>query len=93
MRWINHPLGFGFLTNKIGSYLAMQKFYENMAVGGITIEEGLEWSQYIARLINAGIVIPPKGVEKKTLLKNVLKCVLQKGKRKYEARLTLQLFV
>ena len=49
------------------------KFHENMAVGGITIEEGLEWSEYIARLINAGIVIPPNGVAKEDFIKERIK--------------------
>ena len=49
------------------------KFHENMAVGGINIEEGLKWSEYIARLINAGIVIPPNGVAKDDFIRERIK--------------------
>ena len=49
------------------------KFLENLALGGVTIEEGLDWSEYIARLINAGIVIPPDGVAKDDFIKERIK--------------------
>lgn len=49
------------------------KFLENMRNHGVDIEVGMDWSNYIAKLINVGVIIPPEEISKEEFIKRRIK--------------------
>ena len=49
------------------------KFLENMRNHGVDIEDGMNWSDYIAKLINVDVIIPPEGISKEEFIKKRIK--------------------
>ena len=49
------------------------KFLENMKIHGVEMYEGMDWADYIAKLINVGVIVPPEGTSKEDFIQKRIK--------------------